>query len=64
MSIRNHAKVYELTKELCGNNRMIGTLNAKTKGIKDEVKAFQERNVVIMDELKVHTEDDFNTDTN
>lgn len=63
MSIRNHAKVYELTKEMCTNNQRVSNLTAKIKETKDSVKAFSERNAEIMDELKVHVEDDLDTET-
>ena len=57
-------KIIDLTKEMCNNNRSIAKETAKMKGIKDTIKAFAERNAVIVDELNVHTEDDFNTDAN
>lgn len=51
-------KVFKLVKELTNNNRHIGNQKAKAKEIKDAVKAYEERNIAIMDELGVHTEDD------
>ncbi len=54
----NQEKVYDLTKEMCNNNRAIGNLTTKIKGIKDTIKAHAERNAAIVDELAVHTEDD------
>jgi cell division protein FtsL len=52
------AKVFKLVKELTNNNRHISNQKLKAKEIKDAVKAYEERNDAIMDELGVHTEDD------
>ncbi len=59
----SHIKVFDLTKEMCSNNRAIGKLITKTKGIKEAIKAHQERNATIMDELKVYTDEADNIDT-
>jgi hypothetical protein len=55
-------KVFELTKELCSNNLFISNQTAKLKGIKDVIKSYSERNAAIMDELKVHTQDELEQD--
>ncbi len=54
----NKDSVFNLTKELLSNGQHIGNIKDKMKAHKDEIKAYDERNEVIMGELKVHTEDD------
>jgi hypothetical protein len=51
---RNEA--YKLSKELISNNDAIGKIREKMKGDKESIKAFDERNVIIMGELRVHVE--------
>ncbi len=50
--------VFDLTKEMISNHQKIDNIKIKMKDQKDEIKAYDERNAVIMGELKVHTEDD------
>ena len=58
MGIGERDNVYTLTKELCDNNQAIDNIKEKMKGNKDSIKAYDERNESIMDELRVRTEDD------
>jgi hypothetical protein len=51
-------KVFTLVSELSKNNRLIGAEQTKIKGLKDAIKAYTERNITIIDELAVHTEED------
>ena len=55
------AKVFKLATEMAVNNQKIAEQIAKQKGIKDAVKAYQERNEAIVDEMAVHTEDEIAT---
>lgn len=57
-------EAYKLSRELINNNDKIGLIKEKIKVDKENIKAYEERNVVVMGELRVHTEDDnINTDT-
>lgn len=49
-------EAYKLSKELISNNDAIGTIKEKMKADKENIKAYDERNEVIMGELRVHTE--------
>jgi len=51
-------EAYKLSKELISNNDKIADIKEKMKAEKENIKAFEERNVVVMGELRVHTEDD------
>ncbi len=46
---------FTLSKELISNNDAKDALKAKIKGYKESIKAYDERNDVIMGELRVHT---------
>lgn len=64
MAGTNQIEAYKLSKELIGNNDSIDALKAKMKGHKESIKAFDERNEVIMGELRVHVEaEELKTDT-
>jgi hypothetical protein len=56
-TIENKNEAYKLSKELISNNDAIDALKAKTKGHKESIKVYDERNEVVMGELRVHTED-------
>ena len=57
-------EAYKLSKELIENNDKMGELQGKIKGHKESIKAFAERNEVVMGELRVHTEaDNLNPDS-
>lgn len=57
-------EAYKLSAELISNNDAIGKIKEKMKGDKETIKSFDERNAVIMGELRVHTEaDNPNADT-
>jgi len=58
----NKEKTFQLTKEMIHNNHLKGLNEEKIKGLKDINKSFDERNQVIMGELKVHTEEDPDTE--
>ncbi len=51
-------EAYKLSKELISNNDKINAIKEKMKADKENIKAFEERNVVVMGELRVHTDDD------
>lgn len=51
-------EAYKLSKELIANNDKIANFKDTIKAHKENIKAIEERNVVIMGELRVHTEDD------
>ena len=46
-----------LSKELIENIDKVSRVKSKMKGLKDEIKAYDERNEIIMGELRVHTEE-------
>ena len=48
-------EAYKLSRELLKNNDAIGALKAKMKDHKEGIKSYDERNEVIMGELRVHT---------
>ena len=52
----NKTEAYKLSRELIENNDKMGELQAKIKGHKESIKAFAERNEVVMGELRVHVE--------
>ena len=54
----NMIEAYKLSKELISNNDQIDKIKEKMKNDKETIKAFGERNEVIMGELRVHTEAD------
>lgn len=57
-------EAYKLTKELISNNDAIAKIKDSMKADKDRIKAFDERNEVVMGELRVHTEaDNLNANT-
>lgn len=51
-------EAYKLSTELISNNDAIDKIKEKMKADKENIKAFDERNGVIMGELRVHTEAD------
>jgi molybdopterin converting factor small subunit len=54
----NKEEAYKLSKELISNNDAIDALKAKMKGHKESIKAYDERNAVIMGEIRVYVEED------
>ena len=54
----NKTEAYKLSKELIENNDKMAELQGRIKGHKESIKAFAERNEVVMGELRVHTEAD------
>ena len=54
----NVTEAYKLSKELISNNDAIVKIKEKMKADKENIKAFDERNEVVMGELRVHTEGD------
>ncbi len=55
--LEKQSEAFKLSKELIGNNDKMSAFRVKIKDLKESIKAFDERNEVIMGELRVHTED-------
>lgn len=51
-------EAYKLSTELISNNDAIDKIKDKMKADKEAIKSYDERNGVIMGELRVHTEAD------
>jgi NCAIR mutase (PurE)-related protein len=56
-SEQDKEKVFNLSKEMIENNQHIDNQREKMKGIKGAIKAFQERNEAIVNEIEVRTGD-------
>jgi hypothetical protein len=57
-------EAYKLSRELISNNDAIGKIKESMKADKERIKAFDERNEIVMGELRVHTEaDNLNANT-